>query len=325
MSTNSDRTRNPRSSTGFARLEISNDTVSTNSKYILFGVASDVGGTYPGQSMNGPNLIRAASKSLCWRDGNPSSVFTMSREYSQIFENNRVVDIGNIHLTSNTSSSAVEELYCRLKELPSNAVRVMLGGDHSLTYANVADTYERRNKGFKYIHIDSHLDTQLKGDYSNGKPTKLQEINHSNFVSHLSYNIPSIEFLHLGIDHFQCTELGNIYDVKRYLGEMGTQVSSFDLMVNGCKVLDELLIEGEDIYLSIDVDSINACYISCTPMPSVSGIDLHLLVKIVSYIKSKANIIGFDIMEFGCPRNAVDSKTKNEATLISQLISFILE
>ncbi len=123
--------------------------------WAIYGVPFDGGVTYRPGARFGPRAIREESQYL-----KPYSVF----HGVNVCESLSLADAGDSPVKPycpKDNAQAVRDFAAALPD-PSHTRLLALGGDHSIAYANLRATWERRGKpagGLAVVHFDSHLDT----------------------------------------------------------------------------------------------------------------------------------------------------------------------
>lgn len=121
--------------------------------WAIYGVPSDAGVTYRPGARFGPRAIREAS------------------QYVKRFHIEHGVDVCEVLSLADAGDAPVRPYNCKetidtvidwAVKLASSTKLFAVGGDHSIAYANIAATWERRGRpagGLALVHFDSHLDT----------------------------------------------------------------------------------------------------------------------------------------------------------------------
>lgn len=123
-------------------------------KYCLgiFGVPFDYGSPKPG-SRFGPNLLREAS----------TGIANLKNELLKYqFSDLKLFDLGNINITSNSFLDICKKIEKVVTNLPKNVIPLMIGGDHSLSYAAIKAVYRKFiSEDVVLVHFDHHNDMQF--------------------------------------------------------------------------------------------------------------------------------------------------------------------
>jgi guanidinobutyrase len=173
--------------------------------------------------------------------------------------------------------------------LEAGAIPVTLGGDHSVTIPAVrAVRAKARNPGL--VLIDTHLDTAL--DVGG------EELNHC---------CPITRAVDAGFDPAKIALLAisgwmNPRTELRYCREQGiTVIWLEDIWERGASDAVERALEvagrdGEGIYLSVDVDSLDAAYAPGTCVPTPGGLTSRELLELVRGVAAHG-LVGLDVVE----------------------------
>ncbi|HIP75004.1 MAG TPA: agmatinase, partial [Thermococcus paralvinellae] len=114
--------------------------------FVIFGVPFDSTTSYRPGARFGPVLVRQATINL------ESYILDYDIDLADV----KIADIGDINIVAGNSFETMKRIIETIKELKimnPKAIPVMLGGEHSMTYAPV-----RALKPKSYIVFDAHLD-----------------------------------------------------------------------------------------------------------------------------------------------------------------------
>jgi agmatinase len=169
-----------------------------------------------------------------------------------------------------------------------------VGGDHSIAYANIKATWLRRGKpkgGLALLHFDSHLDTV---DAVWGEKW-----------GHAS---PFIRAIEDGlIDPRRMLSVGikgplNTGDDLKYAKDHGITVLTYEQWRRSAHDGDGEVrsfvqrLEGDEAYLSFDIDCVDPAFAPGTGTPSVGGFTSAQVLSLLRALKG-ANIVGADVVE----------------------------
>jgi agmatinase len=200
-----------------------------------------------------------------------------------------------------------ERTFARAEEaigqiLDAGAIPATLGGDHSITIP-AARAVARRHRDAGFILVDTHLDTAM--DVGG------EVLNHC---------CPVPRAIEAGFDPAKVVLIGitgwmNPRTEIEYCREHGVRVIWLeDIWDNGVAWAVEEAVRiagaGEDgIYLSFDVDALDAAYAPGTCCPTPAGMTSREAIELVRGI-SKRGLVGLDVVETAPSLEAdVSSKT----------------
>jgi agmatinase len=293
--------------------------------WAVIGVPFDNGAAKPG-CRYGPQLLRERSHGWCFKShsGKPSLYNVSTRKTLAISE--VISDLGDLRLRSDDSATTISKnLQQAIELLPYNTKLLTLGGDHSITSAPVLALNKKYplGKDLCYVHIDQHTDLQTWGAWNNNA-LAIEELRHSNFVSHIKEQMPEININQIGIRRHQSLPDKN-RDLWESLFENSVQnfIDDIEVAISDDASLLSRLPKGQNIYLSIDVDAITASQVKQTGYPSATGLEVRKLFLMLAYLCQKNHIVGADIMEFG--KSSWPSEHQSESDLLLSLMLNILE
>jgi agmatinase len=261
----------------------------------IVGGYTDMGGGYRG-GVWGPQAMRASPSTVGW------GTFSMDHMLTLInpFEEMRVVDYGDSPVdpfSTERSMPAIREFIRQIADVQlesgERVIPIMIGGDHSLMYADVAglaDVYGKGNVGV--IHFDAHYDATkvIYGHLiSHGQPVyRLIEEGHvpgKNFiqVGLRGYypNAPSFEWMQ---------EQGFRYHTMAEVERRGWE-----------PVMEDIIREANDgpeyIFISFDIDVMDPAYTPATGTPEPNGLTPRETFPLIRRLCAESNVVGFELVE----------------------------
>jgi agmatinase len=250
----------------------------------VVGVPFDSGVSYRPGARFGPSAIRQASRLL--RTYDPSL-------QAAPFEEQQVVDAGDIPCNPFSIESAIAEIEVAAKELLARCLHlVALGGDHTIALPLLRATREKHGR-LAVLHFDAHLDTwdtYFGARFTHGTPFRRA------FEEDLLAPDHSI---HVGIR-------GPIYDRQDLIDDarFGFEVvSADDLDRDGVASVVERVhkrVGDLPLYVSVDVDVMDPAHAPGTGTPEAGGITSRELLQVLRGLVD-LNVIGADIVEVAPP------------------------
>ncbi len=252
--------------------------------WAIYGAPFDSGVTYRPGTRFGPRAIRDASQYV-----KPYSI----PHDIDITEALSLADAGDAPVNPFDCKQNAERIYEFARDLPDpDHTRLMaIGGDHSIAYANIRATWERRGKpegGLPLIHFDSHLDTV---DMTLGEKW-----------SHASPFIRAVEGGFIDPKRMLSVGIKGPLNTKTdlaYAKEHGVTIVTYEqFQAEGTRTIDAFVNElGEEpCYLTFDIDVIDPAYAPGTGTPSMGGItsaEAFALLRRLAGIE----VVGADVVE----------------------------
>ena len=228
-----------------------------------------------------------------------------------------VVDFGNVrveHTDVRETHDHVERVCTALTE--RGVFPVTIGGDHSLSYPTGKGLMNAVDGDVGVINVDAHHDVRHShgGELSSGTPFRrlLEDdsgkLDHGNFVEY---------------------GLSGWHNSKYYvdwLRENGTEiVTTRDIRAEGVAATAERALEratdGTDaVFLSVDIDVLDAGVSPGTTAPSPGGLLTHELLEAVFQIGQHEAVRGADLMEVAPPLEANDTTSMVGAAVVTQFL-----
>ena len=258
------------------------DLVAGEVEVAFMGAPVDMGVGFRGAG-EGPTAFRAMRRSV-------GSMETMVRWRSEL----TAVDYGNAPIDNLSTERSMPPIRRMVREIAeTGAIPVIIGGDHSIEFANVAglaDVYGKENVGV--IHFDAHYDaggTRSGHLISHAQPVRrLVDEGHilgRNFIQvGLRGSWPGPE----GFEWMRENEF-RYHTMAEIDREGWTTVMQ--------RVLDEANDGPEYLHISFDIDVMDPAYTSGTGTPVPGGLTPREVFPIVRGLCSENNVVGFDLVE----------------------------
>ena len=217
-------------------------------------------------AVNGPQAIRDVS------DGFESYSPYLEKDIEKL----PLYDFGDLPFENDWDNN-LNYFNDMLASMPKSSKLLTFGGEHSISYAPIKKYLETHND-LVLLHLDAHAD--LMDGYGG---------------YHYSHN----SIIKRSIDHF-----GSGHELIQYGIRSGTK-PEFDWMREN-KTLQtsrEQLIQklesidnNRPIYMTLDLDFFDPCYLPGTGTPEAGGEDFHFFIKLAKILRNK-NLAGADIVE----------------------------
>lgn len=191
-------------------------------------------------------------------------------------------------------SGRIEQVLARIRKIVAEsipnpdgrrkAIPVVLGGEHSLSYAAVGAVVDAHpGKKVGVVQFDAHAD--LRDEYEGSRWSHACVMRRI----HADLKLPVFQ---VGVRALSPEEIfyRRDFDIPFIDGRQCAeqQVSSLDLPADF----------PENLYLTIDVDGLDPSIMPATGTPVPGGLGWYQLLGIVESLAAKRRILGFDIVEF---------------------------
>jgi len=239
----------------------------------ILGIPYDEKSCYLRGAAKGPQAIRAASTGKAI---NPWTELGVSLE-----EDTVLTDLGDVDVSGDYEdvSSRIEKHVSRILE--KNAVPIILGGDHSISFP-VVRAFARKFKPMDILHFDAHPDLyeELDGDrYSHGCPfTRIMEEN-------LAQNLVQVGIRAATGEH---RERAAMYGVR---------------MIEMKNIRETLSLKFTNpLYISFDMDALDPSAAPGVSHHEPGGLSTRQAIDIFQALEAK--IVGLDVVEVNPERDA---------------------
>lgn len=248
--------------------------------FAIAGAPFDTASSFRSGSRFGPNAIRNISAMM-----KPNNVILQVN----IMENLKGGDIGDFNVTPgyiHPTYDAIEAGVAGILE--ENAVPIVLGGDHSITLAELRAVAKKYGP-VALVHFDSHSDLcdEVFGQkYNHGTPFR-RAIEEGLINPAHSIQIGMRGSLYDPNEHKMAADLGMLLIPAHKVREMG-----FEALIRTAMER----VGDKPVFLTFDIDFVDPAYAPGTGTPEVAGFTSYESLSLVRAIKDM-NFVGFDIVE----------------------------
>jgi len=205
-----------------------------------------------------------------------------------------IVDYGDVAIDNDSTERSMQHVREIVREIASTgAIPMVVGGDHSLEYPNVAalaDVYGKEK--VSVIHFDSHYDAWWGGDshlINHGMPVyRLINEGHVRGADYIQVGLRSA-----GLDKSAFEWMREIG--MRYHNMAEVEVRGWDAVIK--RVLEEATEEGRKLHVSFDIDVLDPAFTVGTGTPVPGGLTMREAITIVRRLCAESNVVGFDLVE----------------------------
>lgn len=275
--------------------------------WAIYGIPSDAGVTFRPGARFGPRAVRDASQYI--------KPFLIEQGV-HIAERLSFADAGDSPVSPYSCKQTLDDASAFALTLgdPKHTKLLAIGGDHSIAYANLKATWERRGKpsgGLALIHFDAHMDTVDEvWNEKWGHASPFRRAVEAGFIDPKS-------MISIGIR-------GTLNDPRDldYTKNLGVNLITFDQwQQNGPATLAAFLakIGKRETYLTFDVDAVDPAFCPGTGTPVAGGFTSAQALSAVRSLRG-INLVGADIVEVLPDRDVADIT----ATFAAQLMAEIL-
>jgi agmatinase len=235
-----------------------------------------------------------------------------------------VVDLGDIEMHPGDIEGDLERITTTVERVAAaGAIPIVLGGDHTITYANA--TGVARVLGFgevALVHFDAHPDTGEMTGYGSlyGHGTPMRRLIESGAV-------PGNRFVQIGLRGYWPGP-----DTVAWMRDQGMRgYLMTEIEERGLRpVVDEAVSHAGEgaagVFLSIDIDVVDPGMAPGTGTPEPGGLTSRQILDSVRRIARELNIVGADIVEVSPPYDGPGAITSFLANrLVLEILNGIAE
>jgi formimidoylglutamase len=228
-----------------------------------------------------------------------------------------VADLGDVTLGDefDSDSGSVAALQERVRTITERvhdaaAFPVFLGGDNSMTYPNAAPLLDDGSLGV--INFDAHLDVrEVREEQGPTSGTPYRQL----------YEAGLDAYACVGARHFETSTAYAEY-VRERGGEVVTAEEVGDDEVEAVDRALDAMGDVDRIYVSVDLDVLDAAAAPGVSAPTPGGISTRELFRTLRLLGAEDRLAGFEVVE--CAPSLEDGRTNLTATAGARAIAHLL-
>jgi agmatinase len=222
-----------------------------------------------------------------------------------------MVDLGDVLIQGSATEANYERITGAARAIAERgALMVAIGGDHSISYP-LGRGMEPCGR-FDVVHVDAHTDflDQLDGSRLTGA-SQLRRLAELPFVGTVTA---------LGVRNVDRAEV----DGMRALG--GRWATTLEVLERGAEeVVGTVVPEADRLYVSIDLDVLDASVAPGHSLPEPGGLDYRELRAILAAVARRGRVIGFDVVELNPDRDPSGATARVATWIVTHFLSEIFE
>ena len=206
-----------------------------------------------------------------------------------------VVDVGDVYVVPGQTELSLQRITEAVASVAhAGKVPIVLGGDHTVTFANASGVARARGSGtFGLIHFDAHADTgSLQNGQLYGHGTPMRRLIESGAV-------PGHRFVQIGLRGYWPEP-----DVVTWMRSERMQMYMMnDIVDRGLDVVVDEAVEyatrdGADaVFISVDIDVVDPGFAPGTGTPEPGGLSSRQLLDTVRRLARELRVVGADVVE----------------------------
>ncbi len=285
------------------------DLVAANVDVAILGAPLNMGSGWRDSGAQATTDLRLYG----WQIGAPDQ-YTLVRAGNEL----NIVDYGDVAVDNNSTERSMQHIREVVREIAqTGAIPMVVGGDHSLEYPNVAglaDVYGKEK--VSVIHFDSHYDAWW-GDSGH-------LINHGYPVYRLinEGHVRAEDYIQVGLRSggISATAFSWMREIGMRYHNMGEiQLRGWDAVID--RVVAEASEDGRKLHISFDIDVLDPAFTVATGTPVPGGLNMTEAITIVRRLCAESNVVGFDLVELHPALDPTYKTTLNSSYIINACIT----
>ncbi|MEE8147302.1 MAG: agmatinase family protein, partial [Longimicrobiales bacterium] len=196
-----------------------------------------------------------------------------------------------------------------------HTIPIIIGGDHSLSYPNIAgvtDVYGKGNVGV--IHFDAHYDATMMMGHLITHGAWVKRLIKEGFVPGKNYIQVALRGYYPDQESFEwMRDEGFRYHPMAEVERRGWE-----------PVMEDIIKEANDgpeyVFVSFDIDALDPAYAAGTGTPEPGGLTPREAFPLVRRLCAESNVIGFDLVEYAPERDPSYVTGLNANRLVRQCL-----
>lgn len=261
----------------------------------MIGAYTDMGGGSRG-AVFGPQAFRAPPADyVTWGSFSMAHMGTMVNPFEEL----AIVDYGDAPVDPFSTERSMEAIRAVVREATevkrkdgSHVFPLIIGGDHSLSYPNiaaVADVYGKGKVGV--IHFDAHYDATFMMGHM---------ITHGAWVKRLitEGHVPGRNYIQVGLrGYYPDADSFEWMRKEGFRYHTMAEVERFGWDQVMADVIREANETAEYLFISFDIDTLDPAYMPGTGTPEPGGLTTREAFPLVRRLCAETNVVGFDLVE----------------------------
>jgi agmatinase len=266
----------------FLRSAICTDVSRLDADIAVLGAPTDEGSPFMPGSRFGPRAIREHSLRFVVESAGYYDPTVRRRFLEREMREGRLADVGDAEILPTNVEASFDSITSMTRGiLDRGAIPVVLGGDHAITYP-VVRAFEQP---LHVVHFDAHIDYM---PFVHG----LQFTNQHAF-RHIRQMPNVLTMTQVGIRSIRNTEVM----LEDSLRDGNRVVTMDEFRQSSPRGVLEGIPEGEDCYVSIDIDVLDLPLVPGCVSAEPNGMQYSELRDALFAVAERTRIVGFDLVE----------------------------
>ncbi len=199
-------------------------------------------------------------------------------------------------------------------EIDKGQTILALGGDHAISIGTIAGASQALSGDLGVIWIDAHSDIQTKESSLSKNVHGMPTAAFLGFCNDLGVCVPTKikkeNILYIGLKDLDQFEIDTLRQHNL------SAITMFDILQGGfssvTKAIDILNKQVSNIWISMDMDSIDKQYAPGVALATSGGFTYREVTNLLNYIGKTSSIVGMDVVEIS-PEKDIDGVTSGLA------------
>ncbi len=256
-----------------------------------YGVPYDGAVTNKPGTRYGPDAVRTATNRYSSIFDSEKKRYNIATDRTASYEEVTFRDCGDAPVTPNSTDETYESVVEYAETIAEEAMPVMIGGDHYLTYPAFVGYANAVEDDIGIIHLDAHEDigsSDLYGDHYHGSPmSRIADTEYGSLENHAMVGIRG----HSRMEVLEAVEEDGLHiEYAKDIREKGIDACIQNAVEHATDGVDH-------VYLTIDIDVVDPSFAPGTGTPAPGGISSAELLRAADLLGECDEIGALDLVE----------------------------
>ena len=256
-----------------------------------YGVPYDGAVTNKPGTRYGPEAVRTATNRYSRVFDSDKKRYSIATDRTASYDGVTVRDCGDAPVTPNSTEETYESVVEYAETIAAEAMPVMIGGDHYLTYPAFVGYANAVEDDIGIIHLDAHEDigsSDLYGEHYHGSPmSRIADTEYGGLENHAMVGIRGHSRMEV-LDAIE--EEGLHIEYAKDVHEKGIEACIENAIEHATDGVDH-------VYLTMDIDVVDPSYAPGTGTPAPGGITSNDLLRAADRLGECDAIGAVDLVE----------------------------
>lgn len=280
----------------------------------FLGVPFDLGTGYRSGTRFGPKALRDMSMRFSLLTSEPPGLLDL-RSNARV-ACCRLVDCGDTDILPLVWQDNFARMTSAVAAiLAHGAIPFVMGGDHAITLPLIRAFAERGP--ITLVHFDAHLD--YREGVGDPAPESGLRFGHGSVIR----RVAELDFIEQVVSIGIRSLRHHRESVERHRADGNDMICAWDVHAHGVDPFADRLPNGRDVYVTFDIDSMDASLVAGTGTPEVGGLTYGQARRFLEIVCARNRVVGFDLVEVNPLFDPWETTSLLGVQLIAETLGFV--